>query len=305
MAINPNPARITDPMWQLWEQRPNKAWRLGGIYADKKGYHNSVIANMRNWPNNYSIKLPSDLVNKNRDKARAIDLTMSDSEMINWTKNMKRAAENEHDTRLYGVKEFYGTLDGINVFGMAKDSATGRWRVVTSDKSHLWHGHTSIFTMFVDNWLVLAPILSVWKGETFKEWAVGGVSLPKQGDVNSEDVKYWQYVHNVVRKTVTPPSPALVADGDYLEDTAKAFKDFWKKNGGNGEFDGSKVTGWLALKYHQKLAFVSAPQPVETPPPPPLVSEEQLSAAVNAWLDKNLKDRKVRLEGKLDGEVAL
>lgn len=303
MAINPNPARITDPMWQLWEQRPNKAWKLGGIYADKKGYHNTVIANLRNWPNNYSIRLPLDIVNKNRDKARAIDLTMSDSEMIKWTQYMKRAAEDNDDTRLYGVKEFYGTLDGINVFGLAKDSATGSWYRVTSDKSHLWHGHMSVFTEFVDNWLVLEPILSVWAGLPFAEWKVQGVGLPKLGDI-SEDVKYWQYVHNIVRKTVDPASPAVVADGEYGKDSAKAFADFWNKIGGNGKFDGSLITGWLALKYQQRLAFVSAPPPKNIPVTP-LIPEEKLAEFVNDWLDKNLKDRKIRLEGKIDGEVAL
>ncbi len=74
MASNPNPARITDAMWWLWEQLHALEPRdgaLGGIYANKPGYHNTRNANKAT---NYSVR---DAVDKRGpgDKAAAIDWT--------------------------------------------------------------------------------------------------------------------------------------------------------------------------------------------------------------------------------------
>lgn len=296
MMSNPPNDYITPEMWYLWENRPNPDWKLSGIYADKKGYHNTVIANQKKWPDNYSIKLPLDLVDKNRNKARAIDLTMSDSEMIRWTTRMKKAAENAADTRLSAVKEFYGTLDGKSVFGLAKDSEYGPWRRSTADSSHLWHSHTSIFTAFVDNSFKLNPLLSVWKGESLRDWSLSQMQLPKQGDVG-QSVLYWQYLHNKVRNHVSPPAPLLKTDGDYGAATAAAFSDFWKKSGGEGSFSGAILTGWLGVKYHEALAVISAPKPSSTGPTP-----EQIKEAVNTWLSQNIPAN-LRLTGAVDAIV--
>jgi hypothetical protein len=299
--VNPNPARITDALWRLWTDRPNTSWRLGGIYADKRYYHNTVIANKLHWPGNYSIRFPLDLVNKNQDKARAIDVTMSDSEMVKWTRRMKNAAENPKDTRLYAVREFYGTLDNKTVFGMIKDSATGRWRYATADKTHLWHGHMGIFTAFVHDWDKLSPILSVWRGEEFEDWV--DVDLPRSGDIG-EHVKYWQYTHNRVRSTVNPPSPSVVVDGDYGKTTQAAFADFWKKRGGKGTFTGSLMTGWLALQYQEALIIKNMPKPgpIVTPPPIP---DAEIASFLNKWFDSRFAGRKMKVTGDLSGEVQL
>jgi|KBSSwiStaDraftv2_1062776.scaffolds.fasta_scaffold00340_33 hypothetical protein len=290
---NPDPEHITEPMWRLWTERPNPHWLLSGIYANKKAYHNTVNANLRFWPGNYSIKLPLDLVPENRNKARAIDLTMSDSEMVLWTKRMKTAAENPLDTRLAAVKEFFGTIDGKTVFGLGKDNKIGPWRKVTADKTHLWHGHTSIFTAFVNNWSMLAPIISVWRGDSFIEWSQGKVQLPKKGDAG-ESVRYWQYVHNEVRHTVTPPSPVVSVDGDYGPTSAAAFADFWKKKGGVGTFNGSYMTAWLAMQYHKSLAIVSS----STTPLP----ETVIKSTVEKWLESHMPNS-LMLSGDIKGKV--
>lgn len=293
---NPDPDRITDEMWKLWTDRPNKNWKLGGIYANKAHYHNSVEANLEHWPNSYSIKLPLDLVPINRDKARAIDLTMSDTEMVKWTARMRNSALDSRDHRLSAVKEFYGTLDGRTVFGLSKDNETGRWRHVTADKTHLWHGHVSIFAIFVANWARLSPLLSVWKGESFENWSARKVSgdLINKGDTG-EEVKYWQIVHNRVRGVVNPPSSAITVDGDYGAATASAFADFWRKSGGVGSFDGDKLTGWLALQYHLGLISVSAPMTVAP-------NAELIKSFVNKWLEENLAE-KLFLAGEVKGKV--
>ncbi len=299
MGVNPNPAYITAEMWRLWESRPNKNWKLGGIYADKKGYHNTVAANKRHWPGNYSIKLPLDLVPINNTKARAIDTTKSTREMVKWTKNMRDSALDPQDNRLAAVKEFYGTLDGKTVYGLSKDSIDGEWREVTADTTHLWHGHTSIFTAFVANWVMLAPILSVWAGEPFYKWREGQVQLDiaKLNDIG-ETVKYWQYIHNCVRNTVSPPCKLLDVDGHYGEKTADAFLDFWKKSGGTStNYKGTYITGWLAAHYQIALFNLTAPKPQA-------VDETVMKAMVNDWLATNIPAHLV-LIGDVKGSVQL
>lgn len=295
MEINPNPARVTAPMWKLWTDRPNRAWRLGGIWADfKKGYHNSVINNKARWPGNYSIRFPPDLVKINNDKARAIDVTMSDSEMIRWTTNMKNSALDPNDHRLAPVREFYGTLDGKNVYGLIKDSAYGPWRKATADKTHLWHGHMGVFTYFVNDPNMPDGILSVWRGESFLEWKTEDMFLPEYGDTG-EEVKYWQNIHNTARKIVTPNSPELKVDGDYGDKSAAAFADFWKKTGGQGDFNGKKITGWLGVRYHRGFILMVSP-----PVNPVVVTDAQVKAAVNEWLLKNTPEV-FNIEGTIKG----
>ena len=57
-AANPNPARITDAQWwfvlQLVAREPGTL--IGGIYANKQGYHNTRSANEASWPGDYSIR---------------------------------------------------------------------------------------------------------------------------------------------------------------------------------------------------------------------------------------------------------
>lgn len=301
MSPNPSPSTTTDEMWRLWEERPNKAWRLGGIFANKKAYHNSVINNQKKWPGNYSVKLVLDLVSINRDKARAIDLTMSDSEMIKWTTAMRDSALNLADDRLAAVREFYGTLDGKTVYGLIKNDENGPWERSTADTSHLWHGHVSYFTKYVSDWDMLVPSLSVWAGQSFDEWSLSKM-LPKQGD-SGEVVKYWQFLHNTVRRTVEPDSPEIKVDGDYGPLMNAALTDFWKKSGGKLTFQATYLPGWLAHKYHVALAKNFIPVPV--PPTPPALDEAQLKVLVNEWLAENVDTDSLTISGTFDGKVSL
>lgn len=184
MAANPNPGRITTPLWDVWDRTRSHipGVRLGGIYANKSGYHNTVAANRSRWPGNYSIKLSLD-DRSPTDKARAIDLTMSDTEMRKRTGYLRDAAA-QRDPRLRAVREFYGTLDGKTVFGRTKSSATGAWSWATSDTSHLWHIHISIFTAYVGDSDALADLVSVLTNNTSGR---GGDMIGlKQGDTNDE-----------------------------------------------------------------------------------------------------------------------
>jgi hypothetical protein len=284
--LNPDPARITDSMWRLWTDRPDPTWRLGGIFANKRCYHNSVINNLRDWPEAYCIRQPLDLVSKNRDKARAIDYTMSTEKMKLYTARLKTSALNSNDDRLAAVREFYGTLDGKTVYGLIKDDLDGPWRRSSSDLSHLWHIHLGLFTAFVDDWSMLSPILSVLRGDSFVNWE-GGIMLPSKGD-SGQVVKYWQQMHNMLRNTVTPPSPAITVDGDYGSSSAAAFFDFWKKSGGEGAtYRGEFITGWLALQYNKALVkfYTTKPAPITTPTNP--IDETVIHTAIDQWLAAN------------------
>jgi len=294
---NPNPGLITNEMWRLWTDRPNLSWKLGGIYANKPGYHNTVNANLKNWPGNYSIELPLDLVKANRDKARAIDLTMTDSEMVKWTKRMRNAALDPSDTRLEAVKEFYGTLDNTNVFGLSKDSTNGPWERSTADSTHLWHGHVSIFTTFVSNWVMLSPLLSVWGGETLEDWKVKTMFIQK-GDTGQE-VSYWQSLHNAIRTTVTPSAPALPVDGIYGDSTASAFADMVHKQGGQAAYTGQSTPYWMLLRYQTALIIAN------TPEVPPSIDPEQLTELVTNWLSANVKVTDLSFNGSVTGKVNL
>lgn len=297
--VNSNPGLITDEMWRLWEDRPNPAWKLSGIYANKKGYHNTVNANLKTWPNNYSIKLPLDLVKINRDKARAIDLTMSDSEMVKWTKRMRDSALNSTDDRLGAVKEFYGTLDNKSVYGLSKDSVDGTWQRSSADSTHLWHGHTSIFTSFVNNWKMLAPLLSVWSGETVLEWKDQNKEMfINKGDTGPE-VSYWQALHNAIRATVTPPAPEIPVDGIYGDSTARAFTDLVHKQGGQTAYNGQSTPYWMLLRYQSALIAAN------TPEVPLAIDPEQVKQLVNSWLSENVAINSLEFKGTVNGKVVL
>ncbi len=167
---NPMPYRITDPMWRMWTEGRKiiPGVLLGGIYANKRGYHNTRKANQLNWSGNYSVRLSLDLQGPS-DKAAAIDYTMSSTEMRRRTGYLRDAVERS-DPRLAAVREFYGTLNGNTVYGRIKDSRNGDWDSSSADNSHLWHIHISIFRAYVDQWSELEPILSVLTGESLESW---------------------------------------------------------------------------------------------------------------------------------------
>jgi sulfite reductase alpha subunit-like flavoprotein len=222
MAANPSPAYITDQIWWLWNECRSfiPGVKLGGIYANKSGYHNTVKANKANWPGNYSIKLALDLT-KPDDKARAIDLTMSDAEMRKRTGYLRDAAA-RNDERLYAVREFYGTLDSKKVFGRIKDSEKGSWRASTSDSSHLWHVHISIFTKYVGNLEAMRAIASVLKGESLSAWKTGQGDLsmfPEYGE-QGRHVEFWQ---RVLKEAGYNPGEL---DGIWGDKTQKAYEKF-------------------------------------------------------------------------------
>jgi hypothetical protein len=110
--------------------------QLGGIYANKPGYHNC-----RN-------QLPSSdySVQKSYDQkgdgwaAGALDITLQPNEMKKFTQRLIDETKARGDTgKLKCLREFFGTVNGTTVTGM--DVPGQYW--VSSDDSHLWHIHCS------------------------------------------------------------------------------------------------------------------------------------------------------------------
>jgi hypothetical protein len=171
----------------LWKQFDllHPAAQLGGIYANKSGYHNTRNNNVRSWPGNYSYAQYAVDREGAGDYASAIDLTFPDAQARNYA-NIATFSRRLHaagqagraaDPRTVYMREFYGNTDG--------DTAVEGWDYArhspaSSDSSHLWHIHISIHRKYANDQKAMRAILSILKGETPRQWLVaeGMVSVP-------------------------------------------------------------------------------------------------------------------------------
>lgn len=165
---NPNPARIADATWRLWTESAKAigSVALGGIYANKPGYH---ATRNDNWSGDYSVQKPADRKGPG-DKSAALDITFRDAQGGNYSRIAKYtgrlvAAAKRKDPRLYRggtpvLREIIGRIDG-----RARAYDLYARRTDDRDSSHNWHIHLSLTRQFVNDWAALAGIVSILKGE--------------------------------------------------------------------------------------------------------------------------------------------
>lgn len=179
---NPNPSYITDAEWWLWLQIKKlepKVSEFGGIYANKRGFHNTGAANLANWPTNYSIR---DSVNRSGPgwtKASALDWTFDDAQHGNfstinkYTQRLFKSALDQNDPRLDLILfEFYGNSDADREVEGYDELHEKR---VSSDPSHLWHLHFSFLRSKCGDFWSMWALLTVLMGAPVAEWKA---SLP-------------------------------------------------------------------------------------------------------------------------------
>lgn len=219
MAPNPNPSRVTNAQWWLWEQLHalEPSTELGGFYAFKSGYHSTRADNQNNWPDDYSIQDDTDKRGPS-DKGAAIDWTFPDAQagnpqrIIKYTSRLLSSAKDANDPRLDNWREFYGTVDGRNVLGW--DTRYGNQ--TSSDDSHLWHIHGSESREYVESLDNKKAFLSVVRGDTVAQW--------RSGTTAGDDMEQ----HDALVNLTGRPGRTI---GDALGDTL-ALRDYLIGDGG-------------------------------------------------------------------------
>lgn len=136
---------------------------LGGILADKPGYHN---ARKRLPLSDYSVAQFAIDRQGPDSEGSAIDWTFPEAQsgdyrrISKYTNRLLTAAKNG-DSRLYAVREFFGNADNdteVEGWDVAKN------RPSSSDKSHLWHLHISIHRKYINDAAAMNSLLEVING---------------------------------------------------------------------------------------------------------------------------------------------
>ena len=160
------------------------AAQLGGIYANKPGYHNK----RDQLPgSDYSCQQPDDLAGSGQDAA-VLDITLHDpTDMARITQRLIDLT-NASDPRIQVLREFFGTVDGAQTV-TGRDVRTHRW--ITSDDSHLWHCHISAYRR--------------WAGDTAAMDAVADAILGTEAeDMTPDQANQLAAIHHYLFDPVTP-----------------------------------------------------------------------------------------------------
>lgn len=138
--------------------------QMSGIVGDSAhtyGYHRG-----RNYVSHgdYSAVLAADL-GGDGSAACALDIKLSAADMVTVTNRLMTAMRGG-DPRTAPIREFFGTQDGRKVTGWDRHNPAvgGDDSFTTSDDSHLWHIHLSIYRSMVGNSALVGQVADVING---------------------------------------------------------------------------------------------------------------------------------------------
>lgn len=145
---------------------PEQSYNLG-ITVNKGGYHST-----RNWlkankPTDYSIQEAIDKLGPS-DEGSALDWGFHDANersdfrtIAKFSRRLYEAGQN-HDPRAYPLREFYGNTDldrDVEGWSYFRDGPR------SSDDTHLFHIHFSVWRKYINDPAAMRSILSILKGE--------------------------------------------------------------------------------------------------------------------------------------------
>jgi hypothetical protein len=171
-ATNPSPTRITAALFWFWceFQKMEPHARLGGVYANKPGYHNIRKALPRT---DYSVRSTIDRSGPD-DKSAAIDITFPDAQggeyatIERYSRRLLASGRDRHDERGNYLREFFGNTNADHlVDGWDYQQVCGS---TSPDDTHLWHIHISIGRGHVTDYKAMRALLSILDGESVATW---------------------------------------------------------------------------------------------------------------------------------------
>lgn len=201
----------------------------GGIYANKSGYHNSRNRLKANpaWRDDYSIQLAADKLGPG-DLGSAIDLTFKSAQRGNYENIAKYSrrlyeAGRDDDPRTYPMREFYGNTDA--------DPQVEGWSYYrneprSSDPSHAWHIHISIYRKYINDQAAMRNILSIWNGED-DDMSISTADWARLRKIVKEEVaQVWEadVIPNVTGDATNPTIRAKNSIAELRKDTEQILK---------------------------------------------------------------------------------
>lgn len=196
--------------------------------------------------------------------ACAIDMKFSPHDMIVVSKRLISLCQ-AHDTRLRGMREFFGTTDGYNTTGYSPQS--NRYES-TGDTSHLWHVHISILREFSNDFGVCANIASAIAGipvghpartVTIKGRVYAAIdALHVVQAIQAQNAGYVSRNTFTIQEWLTTAGYAVPLDGQWGVVTQNAYNAFRGANGFTGS-DAIGTVGFTSLTLLHDKANGSIP----------------------------------------------
>lgn len=227
--------------------------RNSGVTVNKGGYHSTRNWLKTNQPDDYSIQLPADKLGPG-DEGSAFDWSFDDARLHSDFKTIAKfstrlyEAGQRKDPRAYPMREFQGNIDSdrtVEGWSYYRDHA-----LTTSDLTHLWHIHFSIWRKHINDPAAMRSILSILSGEEEDDMSLTAEDLLKIRALVKEEVT--DKIRTIVRSEV-----ALVWEADVIPNV-------WNpENPGAGE----NVRAKNALANIGRDTKPPVPPPAEPPTP--------------------------------------